>query len=116
MSKRSDKEFILDMLTACERIINYTRNMDFEDFENNDLVLDAVVRNIEILGEATKRISDEFKDKYSEIPWKEIARTRDKIIHFYFGVDVDIIWDIVQADIPDLSKKLRFLIEQEGWQ
>ena len=67
------------------------------------------------MGEATKRISDEFKDKYSEIPWKEIARTRDKIIHFYFGVDVDIIWDIVQADIPNLSKKLRFLIEQEGW-
>ena len=66
--------------------MKYTENLSYEDFKKNDMVIDAVVRNIEILGEASKSISDELKEKYPEIEWREISRTRDKIIHFYFGV------------------------------
>ncbi|MEQ9715778.1 MAG: HepT-like ribonuclease domain-containing protein [Candidatus Asgardarchaeum sp.] len=86
MHKRGDKEFLMDMLISCEKIMKYTENLSYEGFKKNDMVIDAVVRNIEILGEASKSISDELKEKYPEIEWREISRTRDKIIHFYFGV------------------------------
>lgn len=100
MSKRGDREFLIDMLIACEKIIKYTKDLSYEDFRRNDIVIDAVVRNIEILGEASKRISEGLKKKYPEVEWREILRTRDKIIHFYFGVDLSIVWDIITVDIP----------------
>ncbi|HDN83622.1 MAG TPA: DUF86 domain-containing protein [Candidatus Altiarchaeales archaeon] len=77
---------------------------------------DAVVRNIEILGEASKSISEELKKKYPEVEWREISRTRDKIIHFYFGVDLSIIWDIITVDIPSLREKLKRITKREGWE
>ncbi len=76
-------------------------------FKGNELVQDAVVRNIEIIGEATKNISMEFRKKYSDIPWKEIAGMRDKLIHHYMGVDFDVIWTTVKQDIPSLEKELK---------
>lgn len=116
MPKRGDKEFIFDMILACEKILNYTKNLSYEDFHSNDMVVDAVIRNIEIIGEAVKNISKEVKMKYPEIEWHEIARTRDKIIHFYFGVDISIIWNIITVDIPVLKNKLKRIVEKEGWQ
>jgi len=83
MYKRGDKEFILDMLNACEKIIKYTENLDFDGFLEDEKTIDACIRNVEILGEAVKNISPEFKEKYPEIEWREIARTRDKLIHSY---------------------------------
>ena len=69
------------------------------------MIIGVVVRNIEILGEASKNISEGLKKKYPEVKWREISRTRDKIIHFYFGVDLSIVWDIITVDIPSLRKK-----------
>ena len=80
------------------------------------MVIDAVVRNIEILEEVAKNISEGLKKKYPEIEWREIVRTRDKIIHFYFGVDISIVWDIVTIDIPKLKDKPKSLIKSEGWE
>ena len=111
MSKRGDREFILDMLSACERILEYTENLSYEDFCSKQMVVDAVVRNIEILGEATKNVSDELKNKHPEIEWQEIVRTRDKIIHFYFGVNLSIIWDIIKNDIPNLYEEIEKIME-----
>lgn len=115
MYKRSDREFVFDMLFACERILEYTHDISYEDFKTNSLVIDAVVRNIEILGEAAKGVSAELVEKYPNIEWKAIARTRDKIIHFYFGIDINIIWDIIQNDLPVLKSKLENLISEQGW-
>jgi len=116
MPKRGDKEFLIDMLIACEKIMKYTKNLSYEDFCRNEMVIDAVVRNIEILGEASKSISEELKKKYPEVEWREISRTRDKIIHFYFGVDLSIIWDIITVDIPSLREKLKRITKREGWE
>lgn len=116
MSKRGDREFILDMILACNKILEYTKDLSYEDFCKKDIVIDAVVRNIEILGEAAKAISDNLKDKYPEVEWREIARTRDKIIHFYFGVDLSIIWDIVMLDLPNLRNKLERILKSENWE
>jgi len=116
MYKRGDKEFILDMFLACQKILEYTRGLSFEDFENDSKTFDAVVRNIEIIGEATKNISNEFREKYKDIEWKEIARTRDKFIHFYFGIDKEVVWDIASIDVPRLLEKLKTIIKNEGWE
>jgi uncharacterized protein with HEPN domain len=105
----------MDMLIACEKILKYTKNLSYDEFCKNDLVVDAVVRNIEILGEAAKNISDALKSKYRNVEWREIAKTRDKIIHFYFGVDLSILWDIITVDIPALQEKLKGIVENEGW-
>ena len=116
MPKRGDREFLMDMLIACERIMKYTEDLSYEGFRGNDMIIDAVVRNIEILGEASKNISEELKKKYPEVEWREISRTRDKIIHSYFGVDLSIVWDIVTVDIPSLRKKLERIAKEEGWE
>jgi uncharacterized protein with HEPN domain len=77
--------------------------LDRNGFSENELIQDAVIRNIEIIGEATKKISSDLKSQYSEIPWKEMSGMRDKLIHDYFGVDVDVVWRTVKEDIPFLK-------------
>jgi uncharacterized protein with HEPN domain len=115
MSKRGDKEFILDMLIACKNILEYTKDMDFDRFSRSQMVIDAVMRNIEILGEATKNVSDKLKSKYPEIEWRKISGTRDRIIHFYFGIKLEIVWDIISTHIPNLKRQLENIIKKEGW-
>jgi uncharacterized protein with HEPN domain len=104
------------MFNACKKIIKYTENLNFEDFLKNELILDACIRNIEILGEAVKNISPKFKEKYPEIEWKKIAQTRDKLIHFYFGINMETLWKIIKYDIPRLKQKLKDITQKEGWQ
>jgi len=113
MSKRDDREFLMDMIIACEKILRYTKDITYEDFKKDEMVIDAVVRNIEILGEASKNVSDKMKRKHPEVEWREIAKTRDKIIHFYFGVDLSIVWDIITVDIPFLKEKLLNIVKKE---
>ena len=107
MSKREDSAILQDIKEAIKRIISYTSKIDYEEFLQDFKTQDAVIRNIEILGEATKLLSNETKSKYPDIPWKEIAGTRDRLIHDYFGVNIDIIWDIAKNEIQSLSLKLK---------
>ena len=88
--------------------------MKYGDFMNNNLVQAGVMREIEIIGEASKKLNQGFKEKYPDIPWKKIAGTRDKLIHDYFGVDLDAVWGTVEKDIPILKNKLEDIIEKEG--
>ncbi len=111
MSKRKDSAVIQDIKEAISRIISYTSEIEYDAFVNNYQVQDAVIRNIEILGEAAKLLSNEMKEQYQDIPWKEIAGTRDKLIHDYFGVNIDIVWDIAKNEILTLFQKL---IDENG--
>ena len=79
----------------------------------NNLVQAGVMREIEIMGEAAKRLTNEFKEKYPDIPWKKVAGMRDKLIHGYFGVDLDAVWDTVKKDINVLEGKIKDIIERE---
>lgn len=107
MSKRSENDLLQDIAESIERIISYTENVHYEQFKKDLKTQDAVFRNIEIMGEAVKLLPEAIKSQYSNIPWKNIAGTRDKLIHDYFGVNIDIVWDIVLNEIPDLRLKIK---------
>jgi len=107
MAKREDKLYFKDILDAISKIEKYTKNLSYEEFFNNLMVIDAVVRNLEIIGEATKNLSKEIKSQYPEIPWREMADMRNKLIHEYFGIDLEIVWKTVKYRIPELKKNLR---------
>jgi uncharacterized protein with HEPN domain len=100
---KDDLAFIEHILLCIDKIQEYTKNLTVQEFNNNELIQDAVIRNIEIIGEATKKISEDLKSQYREIPWKEMSGMRDKLIHDYFGVDVDVVWKTVKEDIPFLK-------------
>lgn len=110
MAFRDDQLFIEVIFQSIVRIIEYTENMDYESFVNKPEKVDAVVRNLEIIGKASKHLSDEFKYKSSEINWNEIVGLRNVLIHKYFGVDTEIVWVIIKEDIPTLKKQIAPLL------
>lgn len=112
MSERGDREFLLDIKEAIERIRNYTAGMSYEEFLQDTKTQDAVVRNIEIIGEAVKNLSRGLKEKYKDIEWKDIAGMRDKIVHFYFGIKWELVWSVVNDKIPALLPKIETIIKQ----
>lgn len=99
--------YIEHILLAIEKILEYTKGMSLPDFQKNEMAQDAVIRNIEIIGEATKNISSDLKATYTEIPWKAMAGMRDKLIHDYMGVDTDVLWKTIEKDIPLLESTIR---------
>lgn len=111
MSKRSWKVIFQDMLEAIIKIEQYTQDMDFDTFVSTSLVIDAVVRNVEILGEASRHLEEAFRIQHSEIPWQKIGAIRNRIVHEYFGVDVSIIWFIVENELTPLKEQLQHILE-----
>ena len=110
MSRRPVELLIEDILEAVEKVERYAEGMTQEAFENDDKTSDAVVRNLEIIGEAANRLPDDFKAKYPDIEWAKIVGLRHRIVHEYFGVDLDIIWHILQNDLPLFKKMLSSII------
>lgn len=111
MSKRKDIDLIRDINESIERILSYTCNIEYNNFVRDYKTQDAVVRNIEIMGEAVKSLSEKVKKDNADIPWKNIAGTRDKLIHDYFGVNIDIVWDIVKNEIPTILSKIKVVLQ-----
>jgi len=102
--------FIEDMILACEHISEYTTSFNFESFKISSLVVDAVIRNFEIIGEAAKHIPPHIKTKYPNIPWKKMIGMRNLISHEYFGVDYEMIWEIIKKQLPANKEDLILIL------
>ncbi len=112
MSKRDDIAFLYDIEEAIRRIMNYIGEMEYEEFLKEIKTQDAVLRNLEIIGEAVKNLSRGLKKQYSDIEWVSIAGMRDKIIHLYFGVNWDIVWAVIKDKLPTLKKKIEEILTE----
>lgn len=112
--KKEDAVYLKHIVDAISRIETYTQGKKYEDFIEEHLIQDGVIRQIEIIGEATRGLSLNLREKYPDIPWKDMAGTRDKLIHNYIGVDLDAVWDTAERDIPLVKNKLKVLFEKEG--
>ena len=110
--KKEDSVYLRHILDAVSRIEEYTNGIEYKNFIENHLIQDGVIRQIEIIGEATKRLSDKTRDNFPDVPWKDMTGMRDKLIHHYLGVDIDAVWDTVKEDIPILKNKLKDLLEK----
>jgi uncharacterized protein with HEPN domain len=106
MSNRTDKEFLYDIQEAVRRIKVYTHEMTYEEFLADTRTQDAVIRNLEIVGEATKKLPAGLRSQYPNVPWKEMAGARDRLIHGYFGVDIEVVWKISIAELPNLTLQI----------
>ena len=105
--------FVKHILESIKCIEKYAENLDKKHFVSNTLVQDAVIRRLEIIGEAAKNLPQNFKDKHKDIPWIDIADTRNKLIHHYFGIDLDITWDIIEKELPNLKEKIKDILKKE---
>lgn len=108
--RKADTAYLKHIRDAISRIEEYTKAVSYDNFIKNNLIQDGVIRQLEIIGEATKRLSTELKNKYPQIPWKDVAGMRDKLIHNYFGVDIDAVWDTVKKDIPTLKEEIKKIL------
>lgn len=105
--------FLGHVRDAIKLIENFTDGHTKDKFFLNELVQSAVVRQIEIIGEATKNLSIRFRKKYPQVPWSDIAGMRDKLIHQYFGVNLHRVWEVVKGDLPKLKKEIQRILKEE---
>ena len=113
MSERADVDFLKDIQESVRRIREYTDAMAYDRFLADIKTQDAVIRNLEIVGEAAKNISTQLHSKYSDVPWKGMAGVRNRLIHHYFGVNLDIVWDIVTVELPSLESQVEEILQNE---
>ena len=106
MSKRSSVILLEDIGLALAKIARYVAGMDRQAFMASEITIDAVVRNLEVIGEAVKQLPDEFKAQHSSLPWAQMAGLRNRIVHDYAGLDLEIIWEIVLRSLPELREQL----------
>jgi len=105
-----DEGYLLDMLLAARTVHEYTAGVTDEDFSTNGMLRDAVMRQIQIIGEAARCVSKPFRDAHPEIPWQDIIGMRHRLVHHYFRIQVTLVWDTVCRDVPDLIRLLEPLV------
>lgn len=110
--KKDPLVFLQHILKSVEQIEKEVENFTFERFSENITIQDAVVRRLEIIGEAVKNLPINIKDKYPEVPWLKIAAMRNKLIHEYFAVDIDLVWSVVKDEFPTFKKEIKKIIKQ----
>ena len=114
MSNRTYLEYLSDIQEAVRRATVYTDGMTYELFQMDTKTQDAEIRNLEVIGEAVKNLSIEFRNQYPNVPWKSMAGVRDRLIHHYFGVDFEIVWNIVIEELPDVAMKIETILNNES--
>src|SRR6185436_8209547 len=107
MSRRTPELLIEDIIDSGSKILDYTKDLSFEDFLADSKTVDAVIRNFEIIGEAANLLPEEFKEKYPDIDWHRIRGFRNRIVHDYFGIDYTIVWQIRNLFLPETIQKLK---------
>jgi len=110
---RDSKLFLDDIRESCSRILRYTHGLSYADFDADDKTVDAVLRNLAVIGEAVKQLPQELRDHYPGVEWQKIAGLRDIVIHEYFGIDTDILWDVVQHKLPQLLAETTRILAAE---
>jgi uncharacterized protein with HEPN domain len=113
MKKRELGDYIQDILEALGEVEDFTAGMQFEDFVEDKKTINAVVRSLEVIGEAAKKMPDSMREKYPEIPWKRMTGMRDKLIHEYFGIDLEIVWEVVTNELPPIKPLIQKVLEEE---
>ena len=103
-----------DIVESMNRIDDYTKGVDYDTFLNNQMLIDAVIRNLEIIGEAARNVSEEARNKYPEIPWRNMIGLRNILIHQYFGVDESIVWEVIKVNLPETRADFLRAIQEEG--
>ncbi|MCP4105263.1 MAG: DUF86 domain-containing protein [Desulfobacteraceae bacterium] len=111
--KRDDNVYLQHIYDAAVKIGQYIHGIDEDNFLQNSLVQDGVIRQLEIIGEAIKNLSSELRNRHPHISWRDFAGMRDKLIHQYFGVDLQIVWTTATDDIPEIKEKINKILEKE---
>jgi len=109
-----DEAYLLDMLIAARKILLFTQGVTREQFDQDELLQNTVIRMLEIIGEAARNVSDGIKAIHSEIPWRQIVGMRHRLVHEYFRIDLERVWDTVEKDIPDLIRRIEPLVPSKN--
>ena len=110
---RNESLYLGDIQESCEKILRFTKGMTYKEFIHDELHFDAVLRNLEVIGEAVKNISEETRITYPNVKWRKIAGFRDIVAHEYFGVNEETVWDIVRNQIPDLLEIVKMMLKEK---
>lgn len=109
-SRLGDKVRLLHIKEAIIEVLSYVNGVNFEAFEANSMIYNASIRQLEVIGEASNRLSDELRKQYPNIPWRQIVGLRNMLVHEYFGVDVNIVWDVIRNELPPLLTSVNEMI------
>jgi uncharacterized protein with HEPN domain len=106
--------YLKDILAAIDSIERFTAGMDLDTFQADDKTTSAVMRKLEVIGEAAKQIPDQICQRYTQVPWREMAGMRDKLIHFYFGVDYRLVWRTIEERLPQVKREIQRILQEAG--
>lgn len=112
MKKNEYLDYLQDILDEISNIEEFVRGMSYKDFSSDKKTVNAVIRSLEVIGEASRKVPRAIKAKYKELPWKEMAGMRDKLIHEYFGVDLEIVWVVATEEAPPLKDSIKKIIKE----
>ena len=110
---RSNKVFLLHIQDEIKFLLRETRRLTFDEFMSDEVLKRACARSFEIIGEAAKNVTPEFRKKHKQIEWRKMAGFRDKLIHQYFGIRWDVLWNVIKANLPDLGRQVEELLEEK---